>query len=151
MDNIKNNNIPFAEDYSAFLTAKPKDGEVKTITVIPSNDYKGADGKPVKWKLRKLSTKEFTESKAGCYQIMGMAKVFDADKYSLNLVIESLVYPNMKNAAIQDHYGVTQPDELLMALLPDMNDYMKLLNAFNELHGDVNQGIEADIKIVKNS
>ena len=61
----------------------------------------------------------------------------DQDRYVANLIIETTVYPDFKNADLQKSWGVMGAEELLKAMKTKMIDgeYSVLSNIVSEVNG----------------
>jgi len=71
------------------------------------------------------------------------------------MLVESLVYPNLKDKALLDHYNCLNAIEMPLKVFPHSNDLAYVVNAFNILHGfaepDENaEKTESDIDKAKN-
>ena len=69
------------------------------------------------------------------YDPVAKADNVDMAKINLDMVIEALVEPRLKNAELQDSVGATNPYEAFDAIFTS-DDYFCLLKAVNELTYD---------------
>ena len=90
-------------DFSMFLkeNAKP----VETIEYVASRRFVDADGNPVKWILKPVSSRDDNAIKDECIKIKGKDRGFDSAKYQVKLCAASVVFPNLKSVELQDSYG----------------------------------------------
>ncbi len=94
-----------------------------------------ADGKPLEWEIRALTTKETEDIRTECtteVPIPGKQGLYrpkvDSKKYIAKLIAASVVSPDLLNKELQDSYGVKTPEELLKEMVDDPTEY----NAFAE-------------------
>ena len=118
-------------DFSMFLkeNAKP----VETIEYVASRRFVDADGNPVKWILKPVSSRDDNAIKDECIKIKGKDRGFDSAKYQVKLCAASVVFPNLKSVELQDSYGVRGDDALLLELLPIAGEFNSLLAKVNEI------------------
>lgn len=103
----------------------------ETVTdYVASNRYKDKKGVPVKWKIKAISMALDKELKRKCIA----SGQFDQLKYLELLVASSIVYPDLKNASLQDSYGVRGETALLEKLLLG-GEYNKLAIKVQEING----------------
>jgi len=77
------------------------------------------DGKPVKFRLRPLSEGENIRLKRSC-RVKTPDRpdgVLDRDRYLLKLAAAAVVYPDLKDASLQESWGVRGEEELLSKML----------------------------------
>ena len=135
-------------DLKAFMV--PDLGKKETIKYAASPDFKGEDGQPLEWEIRPLTSEELDALRKDCtkrVQVPGKKTAFlpevDTTALNLSIAVEATVFPNLKDAGLQDFYGVKGADKLLNKLLynPSIRDdyLMKVLevcgyqNDFQEL------------------
>nr|DAL67695.1 MAG TPA: tail assembly chaperone protein [Caudoviricetes sp.] len=100
-----------ALDVSMFLASKA--APVKETTYVVSDRFVDADGKPIPWVLRPVSSAKDKELKQACTN----NGHFDNGKYAEMLTAESVVDPNLADATLQDSYHVYGKTELLEQML----------------------------------
>ena len=138
-----------AENLSAFLK--------QNVDVVNETEYVASkrikvNGEPVAWKIKTLATEE-TERMRKKYTTDRITRQseerFDATAYNEDVLSKAITYPNLYDAELQDSWGVTEPVELVKAMLTP-GEYADLLAAVTEAQGyDV--GMEDKVKEVKNS
>lgn len=118
-------------DFSMFLkeNAKP----VETVEYVASKRFVDADGNPMKWILRPVSSKDDNAIKDECIKFKGKDRGFDTAKYQVKLCAASVEFPNLKSVELQDSYGVRGEDNLLLELLPIAGEFNALLAKVNEI------------------
>ena len=142
-----------AENLSAFL--KQNVEVVNETEYVASKRIKDANGEPIAWKIKTLATDE-TEKMRKKYTKRITDRItrqteerFDMTAYNEELISKAITYPNLYDAELQDSWGVTEPTDLVKAMLTP-GEYADLLAAATEAQGyDV--GMEDKVKEVKNS
>jgi len=114
--------VDMTRDLSAFLNAEIEDDAPHFYAA--STKFKGKDGRPVAWELRKLSTREYkvirkqAQVKKTVQGKRGQVEVdFDVAKFHAGLAVAAVVFPDLRNAQLQDKFGVREPEELLNEML----------------------------------
>ena len=118
-------------DFSMFLkeNAKP----IEEVEYVASKRFVDADGNPVKWILRPVSSKDDNAIKDECIKLNGKERGFDAAKYQVKLCASAVVFPNLNSVELQDSYGVRGAEALLLELLPISGEFNALLNKVTEI------------------
>lgn len=128
---------------------------VENVKYPASERFRDAEGKPLEWELRPLTSEEFEA-------ILDRAKkkvpspdnprnlmvVTDNAKVRDEMLKASVVYPNLKSAELQDSWGAVGEIATLRAmLLPgEVND---LANVIQQISG-FEVGMDEKIKTAKN-
>lgn len=101
-----------------------------------------ANGEPVKWEIRPLTTAEDEALREACTYdapIPGKKGQFrtkiDVNAYMNKQMCAAIVYPDLNNAELQDSYEVRTPEDLLKELVDDPSEYADLRNFIQELSG----------------
>lgn len=112
------------------------------------------NGVPVPWKLKVLSQKEMDAITKACTRRIIDEKT-GQERYETNredlsreLLENCVIYPNLKDAALQDSYGVMGASALAEAMLLP-GEFTKLINCIMQAQG-VDSGMAKDIKTLKN-
>lgn len=118
-------------DFSMFLkeNAKP----VEEVEIVVSDRFVDADGNPMKWRIKPVSSRDDNRIKEECMKFKGKERGFDTAKYQVKICAAGVVFPDLKNAALQDSYGVRGEEELLLELLPIAGEFNGLFNKINDL------------------
>lgn len=122
--------------------------KVENKEVIVSNRFR-EDGKPVPFVIRpitqeenKLLIKRYTKrDKKG-------VETFDRPEYVSSLTAAAVVFPDLSNAELQNHYGVLGESAVLQKMLY-AGEYAELSMQVQELSG-LDKDINDDIDEVKN-
>lgn len=144
-------------DLIAFVKGREQS---KVIEYAACKDWKDEKGNPVKWKLKKLNTKELNTLRGAHIRINRQKKDVDIDNFAMNnaLMAASVVFPNLKDAKLADALlpdtplDQRTPGNVLYALLPDDAEYQALFAEFSKLHGwdDDNGDESALVEAAKN-
>lgn len=101
-----------------------------------------ANGKPLDWEFRHITSKENDAIREDCTKevpVTGKPGMYrqrvDGGKYTKELLIKSIVTPDLYNAELQDSYGVKTPADLLMAMVDGAGEYNALVAFVQELQG----------------
>ncbi|MEY8524575.1 hypothetical protein AALA90_16325 [Lachnospiraceae bacterium 38-10] len=114
-------------------------------------------GKPLEWEFRHITSKENEVLRERCSSevpVTGKPNVFrskfNSGEYVKRIIVESVVYPDLMDAELQDSYGVKKPEDLLMEMVDDPGEYNDLAAFIQKFHGfDVT--FEDKVKEAKNS
>ena len=108
--------------YTAFMAGAVEKIENKKVVV--SNRFKDENGKPIPFEIKALSADENDELQRRCMisipvpgQRGQYTRELDQIKYTAMLLTESVVYPDLNEAALQDSYGVRGGEALLRKML----------------------------------
>ena len=116
---------------------KNQNKEVKEVEFAATKTLCDETGKPLSWKFRKMSSKEFF-----ALQDSGMKRESDIAK---EMVCRCCVYPSLRNKELQDSYGVKRAEDLLTEMIPDSDEMSALLifvtklNDFGSLDKEVDE------------
>lgn len=116
--------------------------------VIVSNRFQDEKGNPVPFIIRPITQKENEQLlKKHTKRDKRGNEVFDRTSYAHELAAMAVVFPDLKNAELQQAYGVLGEAELLKEMLY-VGEFAQLALAVRELSGlddDINEVIE-DVK-----
>ena len=132
-----------ARTMSAFLAENIE--QVPHKEVVISTRIKDEDGNPIPWELQPLSTSRVRKlRKKATKQIKGVVDI-DIDELNLAMALESVVFPDLKDPALQDSYGVMGEEQLLdKILLP--GEYDELVGQVSALCGYNSQELVDEAK-----
>jgi hypothetical protein len=141
-------------DIKAFLK---QNKEVKeNVKVVVSDGFKDEKGKPVPFEIKALTAMEDEAIRNACMrkvQVTGKKNQFtnelDSNRYVRLLCTNSVVFPNLKDAELQDSYGVSSPDDLLVAMLT-AGEFNALAEKVSELSMNKSVITDEDIEEAKN-
>ena len=126
-------------DLTAFLAQnKIKQPNVKFVA---SKSFIDADGQPIEWEIKAITSQENDDLKKECtkrVKVAGKAGAFtletDPIEYVGKLAAACTVFPDLKDAKLQDSYGVMGADLLLKAML-SAGEYADYTNKVAEING----------------
>ena len=128
-----------------------EEAEQELVEYVASKRFKDEEGKPIKWKIRPLTTKENDAIRKQCYiktQVPGKkgqyTKDFDSAKYLLMVAEKCVVYPNLHDKDLQDFYHVMGIEDLLKEhLLKVPGEYDDFTAKLQEINGyDIEEAVE---------
>lgn len=105
------------------------------------------DGKPALFRLRAVSEGENVALRRAC-RVKSPDRpdgVLDRDRYLLKLAAASVVWPELKNTALQDSWGVRGEEELLSRMLT-AGEFATLLAAVREICGFEEERLKEQLK-----
>ena len=130
--------------------------EKKNGFYAPTKSLCDENGKPLAWEFRHITSKENEAFRDDCtieVQITGKPNLFrpklQSGKYIQNLIAASVVTPDLYDAQLQDSYGVSTPEELLLAMVDDPGEYTDLA-AFVQNFQGFNTPFEDKVDEAKN-
>lgn len=136
-------------DFSAFLAQNKVKQE--NIKFAVSKSFIGADDKPIEWELRPVTADEDEAIRRAATKktkVPGRSNQYtsemDANTYLAKLTAASVVYPDLKNAELQNSYKVMGEDALLKAMLTG-GEFVTLSSKVAEINGfdtDINEAVE---------
>lgn len=126
---------------SSFLKTNVKDSE-RTKDVYVSDRF----SEPITIKL--LSPKELSRCQEKAVTIRNKQPHFDSNVYSMELIKTSIIEPDLRNAELQDSYGVMSEEELLNEMFTGA-EFVKITTIVNEFNS-LDESINDKIKEAKN-
>lgn len=126
---------------SSFLKTNVKDSERKKDVYV-SDRF----SEPITIKL--LSPKELSGCQEKAVTIRNKQPHFDSNVYSMELIKASIIEPDLKNAELQDSYGVMSEEELLNEMFTGA-EFVKITTIVNEFNS-LDESINDKIKEAKN-
>lgn len=91
------------------------------------------NGKPLEWEFRHITSKENESLRDDCtidVPVTGKPNMFrpkiQSGKYIQKMITASVVMPDLYDAELQDSYGVSTPEDLLLAMVDDPGEYNEL-------------------------
>ena len=124
-------------DLTAFL--RPNVQEVENLRFQASKRFTGADGAPIEWEIRCLSSTEDEEiRRASVRRSAGgrgqSTSETDVSLYLGKLAAKCTVYPDLNDQTLQDSYSVMGMDNLLRAMLTP-GEYADFLREVQKICG----------------
>ena len=113
--------------------------EVQEIEYVASKRFKDKEGNYEKWKLKTITADENDAIRKQCYkQIQAgkrMKQEFDTVRYLELLADKCVVYPDLHNVELQNHYGEMDAIKLLKKHLLNPGEYDDLMQKIQEING----------------
>lgn len=98
-------------------------------------------GNPLEWEIKPVSTRENDDIRDDCtieVPVKGKPNIYrnkvNSAKYAAKMLVASVVFPDLRNAELQDSYGVSSPEDLVKEMVDDpgeYNDFVAFVNKFN--------------------
>ena len=126
----------------------------ENVFFAPSERFK-ENGEIIRWEIRAISAKEDTLLRESAMKSVfdssekRYKKYFDSRKYMAKLCAASTVFPDLKNANLQESYGVMGDDELILTMLTS-GEYERYAKAVQAVNG-YGEGFEELKNEAKNS
>ena len=99
-------------------------------------------GNPLEWEFRHMSSKENEELRESCtidVPVTGKSGMVrqkvKSSLYIQKMIAASVVSPDLYDAELQDSYGVSKPEDLLMAMVDDPGEYSDLAAYVQKFQG----------------
>ena len=125
--------------------------EVQEIEYVASKRFKDKEGNYEKWKLKTITADENDAIRKQCYKQIQVGKrmkqEFDTVRYLELLADKCVVYPDLHNVELQNHYGEMDAIKLLKKHLLNPGEYDDLMAEIQELNG---YSLEEEIEEAKN-
>lgn len=114
-----------------------KENKIKKDNVFyrATSSLKDENGDPLRWEIRHLSTSEDEMIRQECTKRTNEGIKIDYGMYLKKLAAQSVVYPSLYNAELQDSYGVKSPEELLTELIDNPGEYQEFLRFLQRING----------------
>ena len=113
--------------------------EVKEIEYVASKRFKDKEGNYEKWKLKTITADENDAIRKQCYKQIQVGKrmkqEFDTVRYLELLADKCVVYPDLHNVELQNHYGEMDAIKLLKKHLLNPGEYDDLMQKIQEING----------------
>lgn len=126
------------DQLAAFLAENVEKIPNKKVVVSPR--FKDGKGNPIEWEIKAISCNENEDLQRQAMvsrkQPNGqVTRELDSIKYLALLVAESVVFPDLLNAKLQDSYGVKTPTELIKKMLypREFNSLAEIVTAFSQV------------------
>ena len=135
---------------SAFLAQNAL--KVENEKHIISDRFVDEKGNPSPWEIRALTAEEDEALRKSCTKKIRNKGIItqetNYEEYMAKLIVECVVFPNLKDKELQESYGVLGADKLVKKMLTS-GEYAELLEKVQEINGfDV--GMDELVEEVKN-
>ena len=144
-------------DLNAFLSQNAI--KVENRKYVASERFIGEDGKPIEWELKAIdSDRDRQLRKDSAIRVPVLNKKgkstgqytseTDFNTYTLKLCVETIVFPDLHDAELQNSYGVMGAEELLTTMLTP-GEYTDLSSEVGEVNG-FDRTLEDKVEEAKN-
>ncbi|MCM1227325.1 MAG: hypothetical protein NC320_07870 [Clostridium sp.] len=140
----------FAKFMKANKTVKENGFYPATKTLCDEN------GNPLNWEFKHISSKDNEDIRESCtvdIPVKGKPNMYrpklKSNRYIQKMIAASVVVPDLFDAELQDSYGVSTPEDLLMAMVDDPGEYNDLA-AFVQKFQGFNVSFEDKVDEAKN-
>ena len=127
-------------NFESFLKKNVK--EIEGVKYVASERFTDENGKPVEWELKAINTDLDELIRKDCTKKVPIAgkrgqytMEHDNEKYLNKLAAATTVFPNLKDAELQDSWGVKTPEDLLKQMLSLPMEYTEYKNKVLEVNG----------------
>ena len=126
--------------FSKFMKANKieKKNEMHAVTKSLCDE----NGNPLEWEFRHITSKDNEGLRDECtieVPITGKPNMFRpkvlSSKYIKKMITASVVLPDLYDAELQDSYGVSTPEDLLLAMVDDPGEYNELAAFVQKFQG----------------
>ncbi len=120
-----------------------------------TESLKDKDGVPLKREIRALTTKDTEKIRNKCTIDVpvpgkpGMYRQKITDKYVPSIIAAAVISPDLNDADLQDSYGVTTPEDLVVEMIDNPNEYAKTLQ-FIQNYSGMDGTLDDEIETAKN-
>lgn len=130
-----------------FLQPSPME---ETTEVIISKRFRGEDGKPLPFKLRKIDQETANALRKKCLKTKRVngqtVEELDSAKYTSNLILACTLEPNFRDKEMCDFYKVIDPADVPGRML-SVGEYGNLSNAIMDFNDfDTVEKVEEEAK-----
>lgn len=141
-------------NFSRFM--KSNKIEKKNGFYAPTRSLCDEKGNPLEWEFKHITSKENDGLRDECtidVPVTGKPNMFrpklQSSKYMQKMIAASVVMPDLYDKELQDSYGVTTPEELLLAMVDDPGEYNDLAAFVQQFQG-FNVSFEDKVEEAKN-
>ena len=132
------------------LTAFLAQNKIKkeNIKFIASKSFVDENGKPIEWEIKAITSVENDAIKKECTKRVKVKNSYvletDVDLYVGKLAAACTVFPDLKNAELQNSYGVMGEDQLLKTMLSvgEYTEYTNKVSAINGFDTSIDEAVE---------
>lgn len=117
-----------------FMNGKAEKVEPKKIII--TKRYKDENGEPVPFEMKPIPQSRIEQLRKDCRTLNRKdEEVFDLDRFSALMAIESTLYPDFKDKELLSSYGLVDPVDLAKAILAVPGEYSNWTAAANKVNG----------------
>lgn len=140
-------------DLSLFL--KKNKTEKEHVFYPATKSLRDAEGKPLLWELRPLTTKESEALRTKHTKVSvapgksGKVNQSVDDRFVPALVCAAVVHPDLNDAELQDSYGVMSPEDLILEMIDSPGEWDALAAKVMKLSG-MGESLDDEVEEAKN-
>lgn len=115
------------------------------------------DGNPLEWELRHISSKEYDQIRESCTKqvpVKGKPGMYtprvSGSELTKKIIVAAVVVPDLYDAALQDSYGVKDPEDLLTEMVDNPGEYSDF-SAFVQTMNGFDLSFDDEVEEAKNS
>lgn len=115
--------------------------KIDNVKLTVSSRFVDADNKPLKWEVCAITSEEDEKLRKECTRkvldVKNKSKFrmeFDSERYIGLMATRCTVFPDLKDAKLQDSYGVMKEDDLLKTMLLP-GEYANYVKKVQEING----------------
>ncbi len=127
-------------DFSRFM--KKHQVRQESTTYPATKSLVDEAGNPLLWEIKPIDTRTNDELIDACsydIPVTGKAGVyrtkFDQIKYKSMLAAASVAFPNLRDAELQDSYGVKNEIDLIREMIPSSGEFAQFIEFINDYNG----------------
>jgi len=116
--------------FARFMKANKK--EHANAFYAATNSLCDENGQSLQWEFRHITSRDVEAIRDDCFddEKPGKGNAYmpklNMSKYISNLIAATVVEPDLRDAELQDSYGVKKPADLLLAMVDDPGEYNRL-------------------------
>ena len=136
-----------ADNFTSFF--KENTIAPEAVEYIASERFKDAEGKPLPWKIRPITSEEFGDIQKAATRtriVKGKPDVkVDMGEFCAEWCARAVVHPNLKDKKLQDNWGAVGETDLLTRMLPIAGEIQDLYAKAREIAGfdrDIGEAID---------
>lgn len=123
----------------------------ENVFYAASKRFLDENGKVVEWELRCIDSNDDEKLRNSCLRTIPVpgkknqyTKELDYNRYLAKLGAACTVFPDLKNAELQDSYNVKGEENLLRALLKpgELNDFLAKVQEVNGFEADMSELVD---------
>ena len=99
-------------------------------------------GNPLEWEIKPVSTRENDDIRDDCtieVPVKGKPNIYrnkvNSAKYAAKMLVASVVFPDLRNAELQDSYGAMTPEELVLEMIDNPGEYSEFAEFVQQFNG----------------
>jgi hypothetical protein len=125
-------------DMSFFM--KGRAAQLPEEEVVVTKRFVDDEGKPIPFRLRALPVERVEQLQDECMRPVKSKgrraeKELDSKRFATRLGIESTLYPEFRDTALLQSYGVNDPVDLVKLILSLPGEYAEWINAVQRVNG----------------